>query len=248
VIGASLGNPKAWKDRVSDVSFLLDSLEDLGRKVPGLSGKMDPVRVGVGGHSLGAYTAQLLGGATIELPGETKARSFADDRARAILLLSGQGAGQQGLTAHSWDHFTRPLLSVTGTGDRGAKGQGHEWKGEPFQHSPPGDKYHIVIEGAHHGSFTGRFAGEGDTASRLEPMRPGIGKRLTEEQKALFRKRLGGMGPGIGGDQKVIFGHVKIATLAFWDAYLKGEPDAKAYLGADSLRTESHGTVKLLRK
>jgi hypothetical protein len=56
------------------------------------------------------------------------------------------------------------------------------------------------------------------------------------------------MGPGIGGDQKVIFGHVKIATLAFWDAYLKGEPDAKAYLGADSLRTESHGTVKLLRK
>jgi predicted dienelactone hydrolase len=52
VIGASLSDPKAWKDRASDVSFLLDSLSELGQKVPGLAGKIDPERVGVGGHSL----------------------------------------------------------------------------------------------------------------------------------------------------------------------------------------------------
>ncbi|MEO6809233.1 MAG: hypothetical protein ABI353_09005 [Isosphaeraceae bacterium] len=243
LFGVPLNDPKTWTDRARDVSFLLDSLDDLGRKVPGLSGKMDPARIGVGGHSLGAYTAQLIGGATVNVPGEAKPRSLADDRPRAILLLSGQGTGQLGLTEHSWDHLARPLLSMTGTEDKGAKGQGHEWRGEPFQHAPPGDKYHIVIKGAHHGSFTGKFAGEGGAANG-----PGTGKRLTEAQKALLRKRFADRGPNQRADQKAIFGYVKTATLAFWDAYLKREPDAKAFLNSDALQLESHGAVTLSRK
>ena len=59
----------------AEYQALLDSLDDLGRKVPGLSGTMDASRIGVGGHSLGAYTAGLIGGATVNVPGEAKPRS-----------------------------------------------------------------------------------------------------------------------------------------------------------------------------
>jgi len=55
------------------------------------------------------------------------------------------------------------MMNITGTRDRGARGQGLEWKKEPFLYSPPGHKYLVVIEGANHFSFGGRF-GERDNA------------------------------------------------------------------------------------
>ncbi|HEX8202801.1 MAG TPA: hypothetical protein VF590_20155 [Isosphaeraceae bacterium] len=234
-LGSTLRNSRSGPDRARDVSFILDELGALEAKVPALKGKIDRRRIGVGGHSLGAYTAQLIGGVTVDLPGGPKGQSFADDRVRAILLLSGQGRGQQGLTEHSWDALTQPMMSLTGTLDRGAGGQGFAWKGEPFAFSPPGDKYHLIIEGAHHGSFTGRFAGESP------PARSGgfLGGGLPGRPGARF---------GLGGDQKAIFGEVKTATLAFWDAYLKEDPVAKAYLQSDALPRASQGAVKLSRK
>ena len=52
------------------------------------------------------------------------------------------------------------FLSATGTRDRGATGGGPEWKKEPFDHSPPGNKHHACYEGGHHGSFSGKFASD----------------------------------------------------------------------------------------
>jgi predicted dienelactone hydrolase len=197
-----------WIDRPKDITFLLDSLDDIEAKLPALKGKMDRTRIGVGGHSLGAYTAQLIGGATVDTP-DGKGKSLADNRAAAILQLSGQGSGQQGLTEQSWDAFARPMMTMTGSRDRGAQGQGPEWKKEPFDRCPAGDKYHVFIEGAHHGSFNGRMA---------------------------------------TGEQKAIFGYVEMATLAFWDAYLRDDQAAKAYLQSDDLVKYSKDAVKLFRK
>jgi predicted dienelactone hydrolase len=217
-IGGALRTPSAWANRARDISFLLDSLGELERRVPPLKGRMDTSRIGVGGHSLGAYTAQLIGGATVDMP-DAPSASFADPRANAILVLSGQGHGQQGLTEHSWEKITRPTMTMTGSLDGGAGGQGPKWKKEPFDYSPPGDKYHIFIEGARHISFIGPFAG------------------------ALASARVGS-----GADQEKIFSYVQIATTAFWDAYLKADAKAKAYLQSDALETYSRGAVKLYRK
>jgi predicted dienelactone hydrolase len=167
LVGQLLRDPKSWPERPRDVSFLLDSLGELETRVPGLKGKMDARRIGVGGHSLGAFTAQVVGGATIQLPGEKEPRRLADPRVRAVLQLSGQGANQFGLTEQSWEKMSLPMMSMTGSLDRGARGQSPEWRMEPFKRSPAGDKYHVFIEGAHHGSFTGRLA-------------------VTGEQKAIF--------------------------------------------------------------
>jgi predicted dienelactone hydrolase len=158
---ASLNDPHIVRDRVADLILILDSLESLPQTSPALAGKMDIKSIGVAGHSFGAYTTMLIGGVTADL-GQEKAKSFRDPRVKSMLLISAQGTGQQGLTPESWKDLQLPMMNITGTRDRGARGQGLEWKKEPFLYSPPGHKYLVVIDGANHFSFGGRFGGGDD--------------------------------------------------------------------------------------
>lgn len=142
------------ENRVRDLTFILDAVEQVETLVPALKRRSDLSRVGVAGHSLGAYTAMLLGGVTADI-GDQKLRSFRDPRVRCILPVSAQGTGQQGLTTSSWSALTIPMLTITGSLDKGGARQGPEWKKQPFDLSPPGDKFLVFIEGAHHVSFGG---------------------------------------------------------------------------------------------
>jgi predicted dienelactone hydrolase len=47
---------------------------------------------------------------------------------------------------------------------------------------------------------------------------------------------------------EAILGYTNSASLAFWDAYLKGDATAKTYLQSDALEKSSHGAVKLSRR
>ena len=146
------------ESRVGDIAFVLDSIDQIESRSPSLRQRIDVSRIGVAGHSLGAYTSMLIGGVTADI-GDQKARSFRDPRVRCILPISGQGTGQQGLTKSSWSALSIPMLTITGSLDRGAGGQGPEWKREPFELSPPGDKFLVFIEGANHVSFGGARPG-----------------------------------------------------------------------------------------
>jgi len=42
------------------------------------------------------------------------------------------------------------MINITGTLDKGAKGQGYDWKSEPYEFAPPGDKYLAVFENTDH--------------------------------------------------------------------------------------------------
>ncbi len=148
----ALKKPALWQSRPQDISFVLDSLPTLQKRIPALAGKIDAEHIGVGGHSMGAFTADAIAGALVDLPGHP-AMNFADARVKAVLLLSPQGPGEFGLTDHSWDHLTLPLLSMTGSLDLGAGNQGPDWKKIPFERSQPGGKYHVFIQGANHMSF-----------------------------------------------------------------------------------------------
>lgn len=209
----ALNNPALWQSRAEDISFVLDSLPVLPNHVPALAGKLDPDRIGVGGHSMGAFTADALAGARIDLPNHPD-DNFADPRVRAVLLLSPQGPGEFGLHDHSWDHVSLPLLSMTGSLDRAANGRGPDWKKIPFDRSLASDKYHVFIEGANHMSFIG--------ARTLLPAHAAQGE--------------------------MILGYTNSASLAFWDAYLKADPAARAYLQSDALPQYSAGAVKLYRR
>ena len=209
----ALKKPALWQSQPRDISFLVDSLAELQNQIPQLADKIDADHIGVGGHSMGAFTADAVAGALVDLPGHP-ATSLADPRVKAVLLLSPQGPGEFGLTDHSWDHVTLPLLSVTGSLDHGAANQGPDWKEIPFERSQPGNKYQVFIEGANHMSFV--------SAKTVLPSRAALGKAILD--------------------------YTNSASLAFWDAYLKGDLKAKMYLQSDALANFSHGALKLSRR
>jgi predicted dienelactone hydrolase len=148
----ALKKPALWQSRPEDISFVLDSLPILQKRIAALNGKIDTQQIGVSGHSMGAFAADAIAGALVDLPGHP-ATDFADRRVKAVLLLSPQGPGEFGLNDHSWDKVFIPLLSMTGSLDLGAGKQGPEWRKIPFERSQPGNKYHVFIQGANHMSF-----------------------------------------------------------------------------------------------
>jgi len=199
-----------WQDRTKDIVFLLDSLKMLPEKAPELRGKLDTARIGVGGHSFGAGTSQLIAGATAAPRVGGKPQSFADPRPRAFVLLSPQGVGGI-LSAESWKPCARPMLVMSGTEDATRGGESAESRQAPYKLSPPGDKYLVWVTGLDHG-----FGGISGT--RLHP------KNATHLEAT------------------------KAATLAFWDAYVKGDPAAKRYLVSDSLPLLAGNSLTVSRK
>jgi predicted dienelactone hydrolase len=211
--GASLAGPIGWENRARDLTFVLDSIEELEGKIPALGRKIDAAHIGVAGYSYGAHSAQVLAGASLEMPGGSEARSLGDPRPLAFLLLSSPGAGDRGLTEKSWNQLTRPMMAVTGSRDVPGRNAAQSWHFDPFRLSPAGEKYALFLEGASHGSFTGRLAEV--SAAR-------------EEQE--------------------IFRWVRAVTLAFWDAYLNGDRQARDFLDPTEIAAESKGRAKLSRR
>jgi predicted dienelactone hydrolase len=148
----ALKKPALWESRPRDISYVLDALPSLENRVPGLAGKMDAERIGVGGHSMGSYTTEAIAGALVDLPGHA-GRNFADARVKAVLCLSPQGPGQFGLNEHSFDQIAVPYIGMTGSLDSLGPVASPAWHKIPFERSQPGDKYHLFMEGANHMSF-----------------------------------------------------------------------------------------------
>jgi predicted dienelactone hydrolase len=151
----ALGDPLAWENRPEDVSFIIDSLARVDNFAPQLVNRLDLHHIGVGGHSFGAYTAALIGGARILLPGKAEPRSLRDNRVSAVVLLSPQGEGIMGLNAHSWDAVRVPMLLMYGSLDFGPFGEPPVWRSEAFAKSPAGNKYEVELEGGTHMGFAG---------------------------------------------------------------------------------------------
>ena len=218
VIVDAVTDVKGWQERAKDISFVLESLDDLEKSVPDLAGKIDRDHIGVGGHSYGAMTATMLAGGKIRTKVGGELKSFADPRVKAAIEMSGQGEGQMGFTEDSWSDMKLPLMVMTGSEDMGAGGQIPKWRKAPFAHSPAGDKYWVFIDGANHMSFTGRL---GDLVG-------GIRHAADDHPQP---------------DGKAIWEVITRSTNTFWDAYLKGEAAAKKTLQSDAIPKESRVKV-----
>ena len=157
-----LHTPERWAGRVKRVGEVMGRIEEIVAATCG--GQSARMPGAIAGHSFGAYTAQLLAGVEIDMP-DGPAGRFGDERFKAAVLLSAQGRDQQGLRDGSWDTIDRPVLTVTGTLDRGAKGGDWRWKSEPYELAPAGGKYLAVLEDGDH--YLGGFA---DNA--LQPQAP----------------------------------------------------------------------------
>ena len=202
-------------NRARDVSFVIDALSAVESM---LHVQIDRNRIGVGGHSSGAYTALLVAGMSADM--DDVPRTAADPRPRAFLVMAGIGSGQGGLTATSWKGCDRPLMNMTGSLDRVPRGLTPEQKREPFALSPPGDKFEVYLDGANHGTFT------------------------CDPTDVFYLKQLGGS----AAQQAVLFDDIRDVTLAYWDAYLKGSTTAAAYLRSDAVVRRSGGRVSIERR
>lgn len=152
--------PLIWRFRVEDLKRVLDRLDLLEASVPGLSGRLDPSRIAVAGHSWGAQTASMLLGARVldseGVPGE----DMSDPRVTAGVLLALTGRGGDDLSPFAAEHFpfmnpsyadmTTPALVVAGDRDQSALTvRGPDWFTDPYFLSPEGNSL-LTLFGAEH--------------------------------------------------------------------------------------------------
>src|SRR3954454_12746369 len=215
-------NVNEWRDRARDVTFILDSFNQLEERYPELKGKLDRNRIAVGGHSYGAFVAMLLAG--VEPVRDGKPVQLRDPRVKAIVAMSPQGISTtRGLTAESFRNVKIPAMFMTGDNDRGAtESETPEWRRTAFDNAPAGDKYFVLINGASHLSFTGGFALPTAEEDQLD--------RMDQQYPANRSNQVRTRGENRFMQQRNVFDNIKIAAVAFWDAYLKDAPAAREYL------------------
>ncbi len=165
--------------RVKDVSFAIDKVlaeSDFAKTI-------DANAIAVAGHSYGANTAMLIGGATVMREG--KPMSWRDDRVKALILISAPPFTGEGDMAQILSDVKVPTLHVTGTEDvirvPGYRSDLSDRIAIYDAQSARADKSLTVFKGATHSIFTDRIDRAGlELNERV--------KRATREVSGLFLK------------------------------------------------------------
>ena len=201
--------------RARDMSFVLDSLDQIEQVVPALSGKIDRTRLGVAGHSFGGMIALIKAGLSLkdpESPGVSV--SYADNRFSAAVVMSGVGVMPLQMNDDAFDSVQFPLIATGGTLDIGNVGDGNEypweWRMGAFTLTPPGDKYSVVLDEGDH--YLGGLICRPDRGGEADP-------------------------EGLAIDAAT--------TTAFLDGYLKQDQRAKRFLSSFDLGAATNGRAEL---
>jgi predicted dienelactone hydrolase len=224
-------SPADWRNRTADIKHVLDSIPQLIQRYPELDGKIDTAKVAAAGHGYGAHTALLLGGVRT-FPGGV---SYADPRVKAVMAISPPGPSEsRGLTRESWTSLAVPTLFFTGGAEQATRNnigttetETPEWRREAFALAPAGDKWLIVLAGARHALFTGRFDGILEEAakerSRVDTLYPET-NQIPRNDQGMSRVEAASM------RLQDLFNLTRGLGLAFWNAYLRSETDGRKAL------------------
>jgi hypothetical protein len=179
----------------------------------------------------------------------------ADPRVKAAVVFSPQGTTTTlGLTKDSWKDVTIPMMFVTGSLDYFTAGDAKP-RHDPFAYSPAGDKFFISFNGARHMTFAGGTLTDiSDDEIPVRRSNGGYGGYYPGTDP-MGNPQMGTRGAGGRGGSSLyqrdrrIFTAAKIASTAFFDEYLKGDPAAKDYLKAGgTLESFNGGEVTIERK
>jgi dienelactone hydrolase len=148
----------AW--RMADMRLILRQLPEVLGVIPGLAARADTTRLAATGHSLGGLVAQSLGGTRFRDPVGGEVMTEADSRVRATIIISGPGVMPNIVTAADFAGLQGPVLVSAGSNDlkQDPVLTGYEWRRQPYDLSPPGDKFLLTLTGADHylGGSVGR--------------------------------------------------------------------------------------------
>lgn len=138
-------------NRPLDVSFVLDQLADFNGQGGTLRGRMDMKRVGMAGHSFGAFTTMAIAGQKFGPGG----RSFADARVKAAIPMSTpvpRRAPQE-----NYAGITIPLFHFTGTADESPLNDTKAAERRvPFEMVQNAPQFLITYQDGDHMIFSGR--------------------------------------------------------------------------------------------
>lgn len=146
---------KVWRNRPLDVSFVLDQLRPSSADpvLAAAATRIDMDRIGMSGHSYGAYTALVLAGGLVELDG--KRVSLADPRIDAIVTLSSPRMRAIQPEADAYAPIRIPVLHLTGTKDSSLVfATRPRIRRVPFERIANAEQYLVTLTGARHGSFS----------------------------------------------------------------------------------------------
>jgi len=140
--------------RVRDLSFVLDSLDEIAAGVR-LEGQIDAQRVAVAGHSFGAVVSMIKTGLYIKDDYRRPWGDFYDDRFEAAVLMSAAGYGMKEMADNAFEGLRKPLMTSGGTDDRGRVPLGDltptEWRMQAYLLAPiRGANYALITEGTDH--------------------------------------------------------------------------------------------------
>jgi predicted dienelactone hydrolase len=149
-----------WQDRPRDISFAIDQLERISggsvgsREEEVLQGRFDLSRVGVAGHSYGAFAALAVSGFLIDLQPVGGVTSFRDPRVKAAIAISVprmDGADK----VEAFAPIDIPMLHMTGTRDRSYAFRTFlRHRRMPFDRISAPHHYLVVLNDAGHSSFS----------------------------------------------------------------------------------------------
>lgn len=139
-----------WRSVPEDIRFVIDQIGSDDALPIDLRGKLDRRRIGVAGHSLGAYAALAVGGLAVPLPGEGIV-SFRDRRVIAAIPMS----MSENLPATAYKSVSIPMLHLTGTRDSSILyGTTQRMRRLPFEAIQRSDQYLLTLTGGNHSTFS----------------------------------------------------------------------------------------------
>lgn len=186
------GAPFFWRERVGELTTILDRLEEIEQQTGGRTGRLDRRRIAAVGHSFGGHTVSLLLGATLQ--GE----DLSDPRISAGILLATPGRGGEDLTGENATRFpffdvdfaaitTNTLVVCGDEDDPHFTPRGPEWHADAFQDATLTDRDLLTLHGVGHG--LGGIAGL--DAKETETEAPDVLEALKRLSLAWLRTALG---------------------------------------------------------
>lgn len=196
-------DPAILEGRPKLISAVIDALPSLEQAVPALAGRLDRRHIGVGGHSYGAWTTMCIAGMTPRLAAGGPL-DLSDKRVTACIAMSPNGPSAISQPS-DWAGCTRPLLVMTGSEDH-----------QPSFMTPSGEDR------------------AGAWRRKAFDFAPADGtKLLAWFEGATHCTYSDGAGAGLMGDKRPDPAQVEAAavvSLAWWDARLRGDATAQAWL------------------
>ena len=140
-------------ERVQDMSYILDMLDNIETAIPGLKGKINRDHIAAAGHSFGGQIALIMTGLDTIDRNTSELLDVADDRYDVAVVLSGVGP-LPNIAEGAFARYTGPVYSSGGTKDLGATGGGPvhpwPWRMAAYFETPPGNSYGVVLDEGDH--------------------------------------------------------------------------------------------------